>query len=74
MARGSEQVEGRGASASADSVAVCFQDIPCLGQDKGDVAYQMKPKAKISMQVKKKSGLGWMRKNEVHELHTNFHL
>jgi hypothetical protein len=26
----------------------------------------------ISMQAKKKSGLGWMRKNDVHELDTNY--
>jgi hypothetical protein len=53
---------------------VCFQDIPLLGQDKGNEAYQMETKARISMQAKKKGGSGWMRKDEVHELDTIFHM
>jgi hypothetical protein len=39
----------------------------------------METKARISMQAKKKNGLGWLRKiwvrkNDVHELDTNFHM
>jgi len=48
--------------------------IPVYSQRCAFRILEMETMRMISMQATKKSGLGWMRKNAVYELDTNFHM